>query len=117
MPVVDKLFPDTVCKCGRVANIVHCPACGSCNVEGRVKDSRGFVPTVKEFEQTGRWWSCRRCKIKFSDRDRAQHCEAPPFGLSMKAQRVSDVVQVSLSGLSDEERKAKLTEMFGGKKK
>lgn len=108
MPIVDKLFPEGSCTCGRPTNVLHCPNCGSTNCERRLKAPKG---TSIELEQH-RWWFCKRCYLKFSDVDRAQHCEAPHKELTMRATRVKDKVETVIATMTDEERKTKLTEMF-----
>lgn len=119
MPIVDRFIPDdTKCRCGRDLKYIHCTNCGSANVVGLVKDRNGYKQTQSEFERDGRWWSCRRCKRKFCDRERIQECDAQAIGLSMKAQRAADTIQENVSKLfdSEEERMKVLNNLFGKKK-
>lgn len=117
MPLFDKNFPDATCRCGRSTQYVHCPACGSANCERRLRAPKEAPFALKN----SRWWFCKRCTLKFSDEDRMQHCEAPSrAAVSAPVQRAIDKVveqaPVELSGLTREERLAKLGEMFGKKK-
>lgn len=108
MPIIDRVAQQTNCKCGRPAYFVHCPGCGSSNVEGR-KRPRGEddLKAIREFKLSGlmcRLWVCRRCSGQFTDDDRA-HCDAPMNRFSVAQQRaeakLSDTIvelQVSRKG-------------------
>jgi hypothetical protein len=119
MPIIDRLYDETFkCSCGRLAREIHCSDCGSFNVEGKTK----VVEIEVEVEGRGlqrlylKQWKCRRCGFRFNERDRLR-CHAPEQGLSIKAQRTADLVTETIVGIPENERRAKLEEMFGKKLK
>lgn len=120
MPLIDGSQDEFAkCQCGRNMREIHCTdsSCGSFAVERKSRREIIEVETEKgKFKIDVDCFRCRRCGFRFNDKDR-YNCQAPKRGLSVKAQRVGDAAQVSLAGLSETERIAKLTEMFGGKKK
>jgi hypothetical protein len=123
MPLYDnRAIKDHKCKCNRVFEEVHCIACGSLNIEGRVKSSCGYIPNAIEKQHDGRWWRCRRCKLVFCDRERYSVCEAPLFGASVKVTRTMDAIsslpvidrnKIIGKKLGDPERLAELDKLFG----
>jgi transposase-like protein len=121
--ITDRLAPQTgKCGCGRNANEVHCPDCGSIAIEGKTRSERlvvdGRVIDV-------RVWRCRRCGYRFNDVNRAT-CNAPALQLLVSEQRKLDTAQTAIEtiatsigqdeSLSYDERKAKLFELLSGKK-
>ena len=113
MPIQDNLFPAEKCHCGRLLNLVHCPACGSSNCEARKKSGErlDFNDGKPPFDARG--WKCRRCGLGFSDIDRAQHCEAPQFGLTVRTTKTIDSIHAATESMTAEERSAKVRELIG----
>lgn len=120
MPIIDKLFPEGVCKCGRDTRIVHCPSCGSTNCERRLRVAVDFLAALNEQAKLEakkhRWWFCKRCYLKFCDTERVA-CEAPQKQESIQVKRALNKTEKATEGWSEQERKAKLEELFSSLRK
>ena len=122
MPIIDKLFPEGTCRCGRATQAVHCPSCGSTNCERRLRVDAETLASLSVEQQADakkhRWWFCKRCYLRFNDVERTK-CEAPVRSVTKKMQQASEqvgeVIQKATTEWTVEERKAKLAELFKGK--
>jgi len=105
-----------LCRCGRPAKRVHCPACGSLTMYGMPSlAERKTLPNGTEIEVM--FYRCRRCAHVFNDLEWMLQCEAPRFeNKSMRERRVQEQREAKLAAALAEvggDRKELLRRLLG----
>jgi hypothetical protein len=67
---------ERICTCGRSAERIHCPHCGSATVYGSKKNVQRLNPISGKEEEFKRY-SCRKCGKYFDDFEWQNDCHAP----------------------------------------
>lgn len=81
------------CQCGRGTKSIHCPDCGSGDVNVRSR-----IPKSEQVHDENnipcREFKCRKCKFPFPERDCFRACQALPLPvLTKKTEELSKVVR------------------------
>lgn len=117
---VDYIPPDTprdidghpICRCGRLADKLHCPGCGSAAVYNlaslcdTVRDTAGVEMLVPVYR-------CRRCGGVFNKHTFRIACDAPQIiTKSVAAKRAVDKATEAVAKIKGPNRMAELKELF-----